>query len=82
MACSEAVVILVALILSRTSKNERLYVLWVDLRTAFPSLSRPILIQKMFQCGFELGLCRMMLAMLDLTPGIVCIGKLVGKPFM
>ena len=24
----------------------------------------------------------MMLAMLDLTQGIVCIGKLVGKPFM
>ena len=81
MGCSEAVILLIALICSRTLQKNRLFVLWVDLRTAFPSLSRPILVQKMFRCGLGLGLCRMMLAMPDLTQGIVCIGAMVGRPF-
>jgi len=79
--CSEAVALLLALVLSRTMDNKRLFVLWVDLRTAFPSLSRPILIRKMFQCGIGLGLCRLMLAILDVTSTMVCIGNLVGNTF-
>ena len=53
MGCSEAVALLIALILSRTLLRKRLFVLWVDLRTAFPSLNRPILVQRMFQCGLH-----------------------------
>ena len=79
--CSEAVALLIALILSRTLVKTRLFVLWVDLRTAFPSLSRPILLHKMFHCGLGLGLCRMMLAILDVTSSIVCIGKFVSSSF-
>ena len=79
--CSEAVILLIALILSRLHDGKRLFVLWVDLRTAFPSLSRPILVRRMFQCGIGLGLCRVMLAILDLTRTIVCIGGLLGHPF-
>jgi hypothetical protein len=81
MGCCEAVVLLIALVLSRTASNKRLFVLWVDLRTAFPSLSRPILIQRMFTCGLGIGLCRMMLAIFDATESVVCIGKLVSKSF-
>ena len=38
--CAEAVAVLMALILSRTMRKKRLFVLWVDVRTAFPSLNR------------------------------------------
>ena len=62
-------------------ERKRLLVLWVDLRTAFPSLNRSPRLHRMFRRGIGLGLCRMMLAILDLTSGIVCIGQLVGKPF-
>ena len=79
--CSEAVALLIALILSRTLAGQRIYILWVDLRTAFPSLSRPILVKKMCQCGVGLGLCRMMLAILDCTWSIVCVGRFMSKPF-
>lgn len=55
--------------------------LWVDLRTACPSLSRPILIKEMFDCGLGLAICRLMLAILDVTSSVVCIGHLVGQAF-
>lgn len=80
MGCSEAVILLIALIFSWTKEQQRLFVLWVDLRTAFPSLSRPIMLNKMFTC-LGLGPCRLMLAILDSTVSIVCIGKNVSKSF-
>eukprot|EP00973_Karenia_brevis_P056170 7811561-Karenia_brevis.AAC.1 len=39
VGCSEAVLVLLTLILSRISEGRRLYVVFVDLRTAFPSLN-------------------------------------------
>lgn len=81
VGCAEAVTVLLALIYSRTSLNKRLYVVWDDLRTAFPSLSRPILIRQMFQCGLGLGLCKMLLAIFDITVSIPCIGHLIGDSF-
>ena len=81
MGCSEAICLIIALVLSRTQQHRRLFVLWVDLRTAFPSLNRAILIRKMIACGVGLGLCRVMLAILDATCSIVCIGQLVSDKF-
>ena len=54
LGCLEAVVVLLALICSRIHRGRRLYVLWLDLRTAFPSMNRAILIRRMFLCGMEL----------------------------
>eukprot|EP00973_Karenia_brevis_P088275 12240407-Karenia_brevis.AAC.1 len=79
--CIEAVFTLLTLILSRTSKGQRLYVLFIDLRTAFPSISRPILIKRMFEVGLSLGMCRLVLAMFDVTASIVRLGALLGSPF-
>ena len=81
LGCLEAVIVLIALIHSRTCQNRRLFVLWIDLRTAFPSLNRAILIRRMFQCGLSLGLCRMVLAMLDSTRSAACIGKMISRWF-
>ena len=81
LGCSEAVILLIALVLSRISKKQRLLVLWIDLRAVFSALNSPIVIQKMLGCGLGIGLCRMMIAMLDLTQGIVCNGNLLSKPF-
>ena len=80
--CAEAVSVLVALIHSRTSKKKRLYVLWIDLRTAFPSLNRAILILRILECGLGIGLARVILSVLDLTTSVLCVGKLVGNGFM
>jgi hypothetical protein len=79
--CSEAVALILALVYSRIFCGRRLYVLWVHLRTAFPSLNRHILLTKMFQCGIGLGLCRCMLAILDTTCSLVCIGSKIGTIF-
>jgi len=77
----EAVTVLLELIRSRTSQGRRLYVAWVDLRTAFPSLHRALLLKKLLSCGFGLGICRMVLSMFDLTASAVCLGCLVGHRF-
>ena len=79
--CGEAVALILALIYSRIYARKRLFVLWVDLRTAFPSLNRHILVRKMFLCGVSLALCRTMLAILDATSSLVCIGSKVGALF-
>jgi hypothetical protein len=79
--CMEAVAVLLALIYSRTTQNRRLFVVFVDLRTAFPSLNRSILIWRMFHCGLGLGLCKMLLAIFDMTTSIPCVGHLVGDRF-
>lgn len=79
--CLEAVLVLIALIRSRTCADQRLYLLFIDLRTAFPSLNRPILIRRIFQCGLSLAFCRMVLSVLDATLSLVCIGGLVGQGF-
>ena len=81
LGCLEAVVVLLAMIRSRVLRGQRLYVLFIDLRTAFPSLNRPILICRMFECGLSLAFCRLVLAMFDVTVGVACIGKLVGDGF-
>ena len=78
----DAVFVLHTLILSRISNNQRLYVLFVDLRTAFPSLSRPILIQRLVQCGLGLGICHLVSAIFRVTWSIVYLGKVLGKPFL
>jgi hypothetical protein len=82
VGCMEAVMVLLSLILSRTSKKERLFVLWVDLRTAFPSLNRAILLQRLFTCGMGLGFCRLLLSIFDMTFSLVCIGRLIGHRFL
>ena len=79
--CIEGVMVLIALIHSRISRGRRVYVLWVDLRTAFPSLNRAILIRRLFECGLGIAFCRLVLAALDSTVSILCIGKLLGCPF-
>ena len=79
--CTEAVTTLLALIHSRTNKQKRLYVLWIDLRTAFPSLNRSILLLRAFQCGLSLGLCRIILAVFEMASSIVYIGGLIGDSF-
>jgi len=81
MGCLEAVIVLMALIHSRTCQGRRLFVLWVDLRTAFPSLNRAILIRRMFQCGVSLGFCRIVLSMLDSTRSAACVGKKISRWF-
>ena len=79
--CMEAVAVLLALIFSRTVEKKRLFVLWIDLRTAFPSLNRAILLRRLFTCGLGIGYCRLALAIFDATTSIVCIGRLLGRPF-
>eukprot|EP00973_Karenia_brevis_P001429 193930-Karenia_brevis.AAC.1 len=78
----EAVMVLVTLIHSRTGRGNRLYVLFIDLRTAFPSLNRPIVLRRMFQVGLGLGICRLVLAMFDVTTGSVRLGGLLSMPFL
>eukprot|EP00973_Karenia_brevis_P014704 2006772-Karenia_brevis.AAC.1 len=67
IGCMEAVSVLVALISSRTSCNNRLYVAFIDLRTAFPSINRTILIQRMILCGVSYHLCRLVIAIFDMS---------------
>ena len=81
VGCMEAVAVLLALISSRTVKKQRLFVLWIDLRTAFPSLNRAILIRRLFSYGISIGFCRLLLAIFDRTVSVVCIGNLLGKQF-
>ena len=81
VGCMEAVAVLLALIQSRTTQKRRLLVLWVDLRTAFPSLNRAILIRRVFQCGLGLGYCKLLLSIFDATVSILCIGSLVRAKF-
>jgi len=81
VGCMEAVAVILALIYSRTCAGRRLFVVWIDLRTAFPSLHRAILVKRLFECGINLCLCRLVLTILDLTYSIPCIGKLLGKQF-
>ena len=73
--------VLLALISSRVATGRRLYILWVDLRTAFPSLNRAILIRRLFECGLSVAFCRLALATLDSTVSILCIGRLLGRGF-
>ena len=79
--CVEACAVLLALVYSRTYRHQRLYILCTDLRTAFPSLNRAILVRRLFECGVELGMCRQILTILDMTHSIPCIGRLVGDLF-
>ena len=81
VGCLEAVFALWTLMQSRLNQRKRLFVAFIDLRTAFPSLCRPILIQRLFQCGASLGLCRLLLSMFDVTVSIVRIGAWFGAPF-
>lgn len=81
VGCMEAVAVLLALISSRTVKKQRLFVLWIDLRTAFPSLNRAVLIRRLFSYGISIGFCRLLLAIFDRTVSVVCIGNLLGKQF-
>eukprot|EP00973_Karenia_brevis_P036575 5042382-Karenia_brevis.AAC.1 len=67
--------------MDRVQKGDRLYVLFVDLRTAFPSLNRAILLWKMMKCGCCLGMCRLVLAIFDLTVGLPLVSNLLGNPF-
>jgi hypothetical protein len=77
----EAISVLLALIHSRTTCNKRLFVLWVDLRTAFPSLNRTILLHRLCYCGFDVAFCKLILSIFDVTMSVPCIGKCVGKSF-
>ena len=72
---------LIALIRSRTHTGRRLYVLLIDLRIAFPSLNRPLLIRRVFECGHSAAFCRLTWAMLDATVSITCVGKMIGEGF-
>ena len=78
VGCMEACAVLLALVYSRIHTGRRVYVLWIDLRTAFPSLNRGILVRRLFECGVSLGLCRLLLAIFDLSYAVPCIGRLVG----
>eukprot|EP00973_Karenia_brevis_P019313 2647441-Karenia_brevis.AAC.1 len=77
----DAIFVLVTLIHSRIFDGKRLYVAFVDLRTAFPSLNRDILIRRMFECGVGLAMYRLALAALEVSVSIVKIGNWLGKPF-
>ena len=44
-------------------------------------MNRNILLQRMFACGVNIGLCRLILSILDLTQSLVRIGNLLSKPF-
>ncbi len=55
--------------------------LWVDLRTAFPSLWRPILLHRLRDCGLGLGLCRLILRIFDMSCSVVCLCRLASKAF-
>jgi hypothetical protein len=79
--CAEAVAVLLALIYSRISLNKRLFVVWIDLRTAFPSLNRSMLLLLMFECGLGPGLCKILLSIYDMTVSIPCVGRLIGDRF-
>ena len=78
--CLEAVTVLLALVHSRTAYNRRLFVLWVDLRTALPSW-RPVLLHRLRDCGLGLGLCRLILCILDMSCSVVCLCRLASKAF-
>ena len=82
IGCADAVIVLLALIYSRTFHRKRLFVLWVDLRTAFPSLNRPLLIQRLFQCGFTYGFCRLVMSMFELTRSAVVRGANMSDSFL
>lgn len=77
----EAVAVVLALIYSRIHRGRRLFIVWVDLHTASPSLNRAILVRRMFACGIGLAYCRLVLTILDLTYGMPCIDKLCGEQF-
>ena len=81
VGCMEAVAVLLALISSRTTQKKRLFILWIDLRTAFPSLNRGILLRRLFTCGMGIGYCRLVQAIFDATRSVVCIGTLIGQQF-
>ena len=81
VGCLEAVVVLIALIRSRTCDDNRLYVLFVDLRTAFPSLNRPILLRRVFECGLSLLFCRLLLAIFDSTLSLCVSAAWSAKAF-
>ena len=81
LGCSEAVATIMALIYSRTSKGKRFFVLFVDLRTAFPSINRAILLHRLFQCGLSVAFCKLLLTIFDMTTSVLCIDNLVGESF-
>ena len=70
------------LIYSRTCKHKRLYVLWIDLRTAFPSLNRSFLLHRLFKCGFGVGMCRLLLAVFDVTISAVVNARCISEHFL
>lgn len=81
LGCLEAVMVFLALIYSRIHNERRLFISWIDLRTAFPSLNRAILLKRMMQHGLDYGLCRLMLAILDSTYSIIGAGKFISRRF-
>lgn len=81
IGCLEAVMTLLALVYSRIYHRRRLFVVWIDLRTAFPSLNRAILIRRIFECGFTIGFCRLILAIYDTTVSVLHNGRLVSQGF-
>lgn len=81
VGCMEALSVLLALIGFRTTQRRRLFILWVDVHTTFPSINRSILVHRLFLCGFKLGFCRIILTISDLTRSILCICNLVGEIF-
>ena len=81
LGCLEAMMVLLALVYSRIQSHRRLYVLWIDLRTAFPSLNRSILLKRMVQYGIGYGLCRPVRAILDSTCSFIGARKLISRRF-
>ncbi len=79
--CLEAVTFLIAVVHSRTVLKKRLYVLWVDLRTAFPSLCRSVLIKPLHECGLSLGICRLVAAIFDASYSVACVGRRISRAF-
>lgn len=82
VGCLDAVFVLWSLVDSRIQKQRRLFVVFIDLRTALPSLNRSILIHRLFQCGVCLDFCRLIVAVFDATISIVRAGAWLGKPFL
>eukprot|EP00973_Karenia_brevis_P054323 7547789-Karenia_brevis.AAC.1 len=68
--CLEAVTVLTALVHSRISQQNRLFVAWIDLRTAFPSICRAILIKRLADLGWNVAYCRLLLRMFEITMSV------------
>lgn len=80
--CMAAMFVLLTLIKSRNQSRKHLYVLWVDLRTAFPSINRALLLRRLFLCRVCAGFCKIVQAMFDLTVSLVYLSRLLGLSFL